>query len=62
MTDVEQDQERDHRDRGRSEEARWQVAEAAAENEERRLSETARQSGGRRDGKARREGPLTGPQ
>lgn len=45
MTDEKEVQERAHRDRDRSEEAHWQVAEAAAEEEEERLSETARQSG-----------------
>ncbi len=45
MTGEKQDQERAARDRHRSEEAHWQVAEAGAEKEEKRLSETARQSG-----------------
>jgi hypothetical protein len=45
MTDEKQDEERADRDRDRSEEAHWQVAEAAAEEEEERLAETARQSG-----------------
>ncbi len=45
MSDEKQEQERAHRDRDRSEEAHWQVAEAGAEEEEERLSETARQSG-----------------
>jgi hypothetical protein len=49
MTDEQQDQERAHRDQGRSEEARWQVAEAAAESEEERLSETVRHSRERRE-------------
>ena len=44
MTDEKQDRERAHRDQDRSEEAHWQVAEAGAESEEERLSETARQS------------------
>jgi hypothetical protein len=44
MTDARQDQERAHRDHDRSEEAHWQVAEAGAEEEEERFSETARQS------------------
>jgi hypothetical protein len=43
MTDEQRDEERVHRDRDRSGEAHWQVAEAAAEEEE-RLAETARQS------------------
>jgi hypothetical protein len=43
MTDEKRDQERADRDRDRSDEAHWQVAEAAAEEE--RLAETARQSG-----------------
>jgi hypothetical protein len=44
MTDAAQDQERAQRDHDRSEEAHWQVAEAAAEREEERFSETGRQS------------------
>jgi hypothetical protein len=44
MTDEKQDQERAHRDRERSEEAHWRVAEAGAEKEEDRLAETARKS------------------
>ncbi len=47
MTDEKQDEERANRDRDRSAEAHWQVAEAAAEEEEKRLSEAARQSGER---------------
>ena len=39
-----QDQERAQRDRDRSEEAHWRVAESAAEEEEERQSESARQS------------------
>ena len=40
-----QDEQRAERDQDRSEEAHWQVAEAAAEKEEEeRLSEVARQS------------------
>jgi hypothetical protein len=35
MTDEQQDQERADRDHERSEEARWRVAEAGAEEEER---------------------------
>jgi hypothetical protein len=50
MTDARQDQERVERDHDRSEEAHWQVAEAAAEKEEERLSET-RQSPGRQEGR-----------
>jgi hypothetical protein len=45
VTDEKQDEERADRDRQRSEEAHWQAAEAAGEEEEERLSETARQSG-----------------
>jgi hypothetical protein len=45
MTDEKQDEARADRDRNRSEEAHWQAAEAAAEEEEQRLAETARQSG-----------------
>ncbi len=56
MTDEKEVQERAHRDRDRSEEAHWQVAEAGAEEEENRRSaaeeeeedqgsETAPQSG-----------------
>jgi hypothetical protein len=45
MTDEQQDRERAQRDQDRSEEAHWQVAEAGAEEEEERLSETSRQSG-----------------
>jgi hypothetical protein len=44
MIDGNQDQERADRDRGRSEEAHWQVAEAAAQEEEERSAETARES------------------
>jgi hypothetical protein len=39
-----QDQQRSERDQDRSEEARWQVAEAGAEKEEERLLEAAGQS------------------
>ncbi len=51
MTDAKQDEERADRDRERSEEAHWQVAEAAAETEtaaeeeKERPPETARQPG-----------------
>ena len=45
MTDEKQDEERARRDQDRSDEAHWQVAEAAAEEEGEELSETARQSG-----------------
>ncbi len=45
MTDEKRDQERAERDRDRSKEAHWQVAEAGAEKEEKRRSETARESG-----------------
>ncbi len=44
MTDERENQDRADRDRDRSEEAHWQVAEAGAEEEEERLAETARQS------------------
>ena len=47
MTDEKQDEERAHRDRDRSEEAHWQVAQAAAEEEAEQAPETARQSGER---------------
>jgi hypothetical protein len=43
MTDERQDQERADRNQESSEEARWRVAEAGAEEEE-RLSEAARRS------------------
>lgn len=54
MTDKKQDQERARRDQGRSEEAHWQAAEAAAEKEEERLSEPpASPASSRRSGKTR---------
>ena len=43
--DDNQDRERAQRDQERSEEAHWQVAEAGAEKEEERRSQTARRSG-----------------
>jgi hypothetical protein len=48
MTDEKQDQRRAVRNRERSEEAHWQVAEAGAEGEE-RLSGAARQANEQRD-------------
>ena len=45
MTNEQQDRDRAERDRDRSEEAHWQVAETAAEAEEDLRSEAARDPG-----------------
>jgi hypothetical protein len=58
MTDEIQDAERAHRDQARSEEAHWQVAEAAAEQEEEGRSETDRQSVKQKKGRENKSAAL----